>query len=149
MSARSYVWSRGSSISIVSGYGLDDQAIEVRSPLEARDFFSNHRPDDGGSTYLWNVGRQLFYTAVNPRRQIWTSYSPPWELEISNRRTISLSFTELFSLDRSVLLASCGPAILNSVYMKLHLRNPKIGCAAYIGKHTPGMSGLYYSETLP
>jgi hypothetical protein len=42
-----------------------------------------HRPDDGGSTYLWNVGRQLFYTAVYPRRQFWTTYSPPWELEIS------------------------------------------------------------------
>jgi hypothetical protein len=26
-----------------------------------------------GSTYLWNVGRQLFYTAVHPRRQFWTS----------------------------------------------------------------------------
>jgi hypothetical protein len=32
--------------------------------------------------YLWNVGRQLFYTALHPRRQIWTSYSPPWELEV-------------------------------------------------------------------
>jgi hypothetical protein len=30
-------------------------------------------PDDGGSTYLWNVGRQLFYMAVHPRRQFWTS----------------------------------------------------------------------------
>jgi hypothetical protein len=28
----------------------------------------NHE-DDGGSAYLWNVGRQLFYTAVHPRRQ--------------------------------------------------------------------------------
>jgi hypothetical protein len=28
-------------------------------------------------------GRQSFYTAVYPRRQLWTSYSPPWELEIS------------------------------------------------------------------
>jgi hypothetical protein len=37
--------------------------------------------DDGGSMYLWNVGRQLVYTAVHPRRQIWTSYSPPWEPE--------------------------------------------------------------------
>jgi hypothetical protein len=27
--------------------------------------------DDGGSTYLWNVGRQLFYTAAHPRRQLW------------------------------------------------------------------------------
>jgi hypothetical protein len=43
-----------------------------------------HRPDAGGNTYLWNVGRQLFYTAVHPRKQIWTSYSPPWELEISD-----------------------------------------------------------------
>jgi hypothetical protein len=42
-------------------------------------------PDDGGSTHLWNVGRQLFYTAVHPRRQLWTSYSPPWELEISQK----------------------------------------------------------------
>jgi hypothetical protein len=25
-------------------------------------------PDDGGSTYPLNVGRQLFYTAVHPRR---------------------------------------------------------------------------------
>jgi hypothetical protein len=38
----------------------------------------------------WNVGRQLFYTAVHPRRQFWTSYSPPWELEIS-RRLLSCS----------------------------------------------------------
>jgi hypothetical protein len=29
--------------------------------------------DGGGSTYLWNVGRQLFYTTVHPRRQFWTS----------------------------------------------------------------------------
>jgi hypothetical protein len=27
-------------------------------------------PDDGGSTYLGNVGRQSFYTAVYPRRQL-------------------------------------------------------------------------------
>jgi hypothetical protein len=30
---------RGSSVSIVSGYGLDDRAIEVRSPAEAKEFF--------------------------------------------------------------------------------------------------------------
>jgi hypothetical protein len=32
------VRSRGSSVSIVSGYGLDDRAIEVRSPAGAKDF---------------------------------------------------------------------------------------------------------------
>jgi hypothetical protein len=31
----------GSSVSIVSGYGLDDQAIEIRYLAEARDFSSN------------------------------------------------------------------------------------------------------------
>jgi hypothetical protein len=30
--------SRGSSVSIVSGYGLDDRAIEVRFPAEAKGF---------------------------------------------------------------------------------------------------------------
>jgi hypothetical protein len=29
----------GSSVSIVSGYGLDDRAIEVRFPAEAKGFF--------------------------------------------------------------------------------------------------------------
>jgi hypothetical protein len=29
----------GSSVSIVSGYGLDDRAIEVRSPAEEKGFF--------------------------------------------------------------------------------------------------------------
>jgi hypothetical protein len=43
----------------------------------------HHHPDDGGSTYLWNVGRHsVKNTAVHPGR-FWASYSPPWELEIS------------------------------------------------------------------
>jgi hypothetical protein len=41
-------------------------------------------PDDGGSTYLCNVGRHsIKNTAVHPRR-FWASYLPPWEVEISN-----------------------------------------------------------------
>jgi hypothetical protein len=39
------LWSRGSSVSIVSYYGLDDRTIEVRSPAEARDLSS--RPGMG------------------------------------------------------------------------------------------------------
>jgi hypothetical protein len=31
--------SRGSSVRIESGYGLDERAIEVRSPAEAKGFF--------------------------------------------------------------------------------------------------------------
>jgi hypothetical protein len=37
------------------------------------DFKFSRRPDDGGSTHLWNVGRQSFYRAVHPRRQFWTT----------------------------------------------------------------------------
>jgi hypothetical protein len=33
--------SRGSSVIIVSGYGLDDRAIQARSRAEAKDFSSN------------------------------------------------------------------------------------------------------------
>jgi hypothetical protein len=37
------------------------------------------RPDDGGSKYVWNVGKRLSdYTMLQPRRQPF-SYSPPWE----------------------------------------------------------------------
>jgi hypothetical protein len=34
-----HVLLRGSSVSIVSGYGLDDREIEVRSPTKAIGFF--------------------------------------------------------------------------------------------------------------
>jgi hypothetical protein len=41
-----------------------------------------HRPDDGGSKDLWNVGKLLpDYTALQPRRKP-SSYSPPWEPQI-------------------------------------------------------------------
>jgi hypothetical protein len=35
------VWSRGSSGSIVSDYGLDDRVIEIQSPTGAEDFSSS------------------------------------------------------------------------------------------------------------
>jgi hypothetical protein len=33
------IFEPGSSVSILSGYGLDDRAIEIRSPAEAKGFF--------------------------------------------------------------------------------------------------------------
>jgi hypothetical protein len=51
-------------------------------------FQSYVRPDDGGSTDLWNVGRHTIKnTAVHPRR-LSASNSPPWELEISHNFSI-------------------------------------------------------------
>jgi hypothetical protein len=59
-------------------------------------------PPSSGSTHLWNVGRQLFYTAVYPRRQLWTSYSLPWELEISQK--LSAQCYIFWHLPRCLLL---------------------------------------------
>jgi hypothetical protein len=35
------LWTRGSSVTVVSGYGLDDEAIGVRCPARAEDFSSS------------------------------------------------------------------------------------------------------------
>jgi hypothetical protein len=43
--------SRGSSVSIVSGYGLDDRAIEVRPPAQAKDFSSSLRVQTGSGAH--------------------------------------------------------------------------------------------------
>jgi hypothetical protein len=66
--------------------------------------------DDGGSTHLWNVGRELFYTAVHPRRQFRTSYSPPWELEISHGGMI-LTGENWRTLRKPVPVTFCSPQI--------------------------------------
>jgi hypothetical protein len=42
---------RGSSVSVVSGYELDNQEIEVRSSTEARDFSSNLCDQAGSGTH--------------------------------------------------------------------------------------------------
>jgi hypothetical protein len=43
--------SRGSSVSIVSDYGMDDLAIGVRSPAGAKDFSSNLCVQTGSGAY--------------------------------------------------------------------------------------------------
>jgi len=42
---------RCSTVSIVSGYGLDDRAIEVRSPADAKDLSSNLRVQTGSGAH--------------------------------------------------------------------------------------------------
>jgi hypothetical protein len=42
----------GSSVSIVSGYGLDDRAIEVRFPAEVKDFSSSLCVQTGSGAHL-------------------------------------------------------------------------------------------------
>jgi hypothetical protein len=57
--------------------------LKFTDVTEVRAAFITHRPDDECSTNLWNVGKLLpECTNQHPRRQS-SSYSPPWELEIS------------------------------------------------------------------
>jgi hypothetical protein len=62
----------------------------------------DHRPDDGGSKYLWDVGKRLpDYMALQPRRQQ-SSYSQSWEPQILLKfkiiSWIHLSITQVFHL---------------------------------------------------
>jgi hypothetical protein len=44
----------------------------------------HHRPDDGGSKYLWNVGKLLpDYTAQHPRRHIQKWFCPCRESNVT------------------------------------------------------------------
>jgi hypothetical protein len=64
--------SRGSSGSIVSDYGLDDRAIEVRSPTGAEDFSSSPcvQTDSGAhpASYLMGTGGPFPWAKARPGR---------------------------------------------------------------------------------
>jgi hypothetical protein len=76
----------GSSVSIVSGYGLDDRAIEVRSPAEAKGFFLWPLCPDrlwGPPSLLYDGSRTSFPRAkARPGRD--ADYSPPSSAEVEN-----------------------------------------------------------------
>jgi hypothetical protein len=62
----------GSSVSIVSGYELDDRAIEVRSPAEERDFSSSLCVQTGSGAHpasgIMGTGGPLPGGKARPRR---------------------------------------------------------------------------------
>jgi hypothetical protein len=73
--------SRGSSGSIVSDYGLDDQVIEVRSPTGSEDFSSSPCVQTGSgahpASYLMGTGGK-----ARPGRD--ADHSPPSSAEVKN-----------------------------------------------------------------
>jgi hypothetical protein len=75
----------GSSVSTVSGYGLDDRTIEVRSPAEAKDFpvTSVSRPAQGPTQppVQWVRG---FFPGAKARLRRDADYSPPSSTEVEN-----------------------------------------------------------------
>jgi hypothetical protein len=66
----------GSSVSIVSGYGLGDRAIEVRSPAEAKGFFLCPDRLWGPPSLLYN-GYWGSFPVAKARPGLEADYSPP------------------------------------------------------------------------
>jgi hypothetical protein len=76
----------GSSVSIVSGYGLDDRAIGVRSPAEAKGFFSvasGSRPALGPTQPTMGTGVLSPGGKTRPGRD--ADHSPPSSTEVENK----------------------------------------------------------------
>jgi hypothetical protein len=78
--------SRGSSGSIMSDYGLDDRAIEVRSPTGAEDFSSSPCVQTGSgahpASYPMGTGGSFPGGKARPRRD--ADHSPPSSAEVKN-----------------------------------------------------------------
>jgi hypothetical protein len=71
----------GSSVGIVSGYGLGDRTIEVRSPTEVRNFSSNLSVQTGSGAYpafcTMGTGGPLSGDKTQPERD--SDHSPHLE----------------------------------------------------------------------
>jgi hypothetical protein len=79
-------WSRCSSVSIVSGYGLDDRAIKARSPAEAKDFSSSlcvqTRSEAHPASCTMGTGGPFPGGKARPGRD--ADHSPPSTAEVKN-----------------------------------------------------------------
>jgi hypothetical protein len=78
--------SRISSGSIVSGYGLDDQATGVRSPAEAADFFSSFCVQTGSGAHpaFCTIGTGGPFPGGKARPGRDADHSPPSSTEVVN-----------------------------------------------------------------
>jgi hypothetical protein len=70
------LWRRGSSVSIMSGYGLDDQTIQVRSPAEARDFSSDLCVQSGVHTATCTMDTESPFPGGKTRRGVTLTTHP-------------------------------------------------------------------------
>jgi hypothetical protein len=81
----------GSLISMVSGYGLDDRAIGVRSPAGAKDFSSNFCVQTGSGSHPAScpMGTEGPFPGVKARPGHDADHSPP----LVSRSRMSRSYT--------------------------------------------------------
>jgi hypothetical protein len=72
--------------SSMSGYGLDDWAIEVRSPAEAKDFSSSLCVQTGSGAHLDScpIGTAGHFPATKARPGRDADHSPPFSAEVEN-----------------------------------------------------------------
>jgi hypothetical protein len=76
----------------MSGYGLNDRAIEVRSPAEAKDFSSSLCIQTGSGAHLASstmcIGGPFPGGKARPRRD--ADHSPPSSTEVNNEYELYL-----------------------------------------------------------
>jgi hypothetical protein len=84
-------WSQSSSVSIVSGYALDDRAIEVRSRPETKDFSSILCVQTGSGVHpaCWTMGTGGPFPGGKARLRRDADYSP----HLMSRSWVSRSYT--------------------------------------------------------
>jgi len=70
------LYNANSSGSIVSDYGLDDQAIEVRSPAGAKDFSSSFCVQTGSGAHLSNGYQGVLSPGVKRSRGVMLTTHP-------------------------------------------------------------------------
>jgi hypothetical protein len=83
--------SRGSSVSIVSGYGLDDRAIDVRSPAETKGFLSVATVAGSGAhpaSCTMGTGGPFPGGKAQSGRE--ADHSPPSSAEVENEQELYL-----------------------------------------------------------
>jgi hypothetical protein len=68
--------------SLLSGYGLDDRTIQVRSLAEARDFFFNLCVQAGSASCRMGTGVPFPGDKAQPVRD--DDYAPPSSVEVVN-----------------------------------------------------------------
>jgi hypothetical protein len=87
------VHEQGSSGSIVSDYGLDDRAIEVRLPAEAKDFSSSLCVQTGSGAHpvfcAMSTGGPFPGGKARPGRD--ADHSPPSSAEVEMSRSYTIS----------------------------------------------------------
>jgi hypothetical protein len=84
--------SRGSSVSVVSRYGLDDRAIEVRSPAESKEFSSILCDQTGSGAHPTScpMGTRGPFPGGKAPAGLDADHSPPSSAEVDNEWVGSL-----------------------------------------------------------